>query len=302
MRFPAFAALLAILPLSMTGCRTAAARPSAEEAPCTVERGIVYREVDGERLLMDVYHPAAGRAPHPAVLHVHGGGWVTGARSTGSGASDLEALARRGYLVASIDYRLAPRSRFPAALEDVRAAIRFLRGNASRFRIDAARIGALGTSAGGHLVSLVATRPQGVGLDGACPYRDQTDTLQAVVAYFPPTDLPALFRSERRAAALQVFGTADLSSPILEEASPIRHVSRDAPPFFIVQGMKDRLVPAEQSERFQERLAGAGVPSSLLMVENAGHAFDPRGGAIRPARAEIRQRVIGFLDEWLMAP
>jgi len=285
--------------LFLNGCASLCGRAAAREKPVRVERGIVYREVDGQRLLMDVYRPTAGRAPFPAVLHVHGGGWVSGARSTGSGASDLEALARRGYLVASVDYRLAPRCLFPAALEDVRAAIRFLRGNAGRFDLDPSRIGALGTSAGGHLVSLIATCPRNSALDRDCHYAGQPDALQAVVAYFPPTDLPALFRGVRRAAVREIFGTGDLFSPLLEDASPISHVSREAPPFLIVQGDRDSLVPPDQSRRFYELLSSAGAEAELLIVENAGHAFDPAGGPLRPGRAEIRERMIGFFDEWL---
>ncbi|MFA5801626.1 MAG: alpha/beta hydrolase [Thermoleophilia bacterium] len=267
----------------------------------TVERDVTYCDAGSTALKMDVYYPKTMNGPAPAVMYVHGGGWTQGDKNEGAGATAIPSLVDAGFLVVSINYRLAPDDKFPAQIEDAKCAVRYLRANAALNSIDPDRIGAWGGSAGGHLVSLLGVTDGSEGFEGTGGYADQSSRVQAVVDMFGPSDLMKEFSGGAigRALGTQVFGTSDQGSDILAQASPVTHVSADDPPFLILHGAKDDLVPPEQSQELYDRLKAAGVPATLVMVENAGHGFRPDGGQISPTRQELAKMIVEFFRKEL---
>ena len=262
--------------------------------------GITYCTIAGVEVKMDVYVPADSKPrPLPVVVHVHGGGWVGGNRSTGSRFVEMKpVLLDRGYLVVSLDYRLAPAHKYPAQIQDVKCAIRHLRGRAAEYGLDPDRIGAWGGSAGGQLVALLGSADAAIGFDGVGEFQGISSEVQAVIAISAITDFTS--PDELRDNYSRAFRTwPDPTSPEMIEASPVTHVSADDPPFFFIVGDEDDLVLPAQSVRMHQRLRDAGVPSSLLRVLHAGHSLEPVSGPIDPSPETITTRVAAFLDQHL---
>jgi len=164
---------------------------SSAFVPGDVMRDVVYATVEGVPLKLDVYFPSASRDPVPLAIYVHGGGWTSGSKSAGAGFLDKDELLARGWLVAAVDYRLAPQFKWPAQIQDVKAAVRFLRANAARFGVDGTRIGVWGGSAGGHLVAMLGLTDAAAGFDDSGGNFDQSSRVSAVVDYFGPADFTA---------------------------------------------------------------------------------------------------------------
>ena len=264
-----------------------------------VQRDVIYSTNGGVVLKLDIFLPAGKQdKPAPAILYVHGGGWRNGNKSMGSWFNQLtRELVQHGYVVASVDYRLAPEHKWPAFIHDVKCAVRFLRVNANEYNIDPARIGTWGSSAGGHLVALLGTADASAKLEGD-GYTNQSSRVQAVVDFFGPSDLLRLGEAaEHRERARIVFGEGD---EIYKAASPITYVSKDDAPFLIIHGDGDKLVPLKQSEVLHEKLKAAGVSSELLVVKNAGHGIVGKG--INPSREDITKKVVEFFDKHLRKP
>ena len=262
-----------------------------------VKRDVTYCTANGVALKMDIYPPTAGQGkPAPVVLYVHGGSWISGDKwEIGLVSGELNA---KGYLVASVNYRLAPQYKWPAQIEDVKCAVRYLRANAAAYNLDANRIAAWGSSAGGHLVSLLGLTDKSAGFEGNGGYAEQPSNVQAVIDMFGPTDLTA-FNPDQYAIGVgeSVFGVKPGDpTDVLVKASPVTYVTASAPPFLILQGDKDRVVPASQSQKLYDKLIAAGTPATLVMVKNADHGFTPTGGPISPTLTEIRTIIEGFLD------
>ena len=267
----------------------------------TVQRDVTYCVASGVELKLDLYYPDRAEGPLPVAMYVHGGGWRSGDKSRGAGMRDVPLLRERGYLVVSINYRLAPRWKFPAMIEDAKCAVRSLRAHAREWGLDPERIGVWGGSAGGHLVALLGTLPEGV-FEGSGGYSEYSSRVQAVVDMFGPTDLPRLLEGaspNQQRLIKEVFGTSDPGSEVLQAASPVHWVSSDDPPFLLLHGDRDPVVPLEQSQVFYERLREAGVPATLVVVRNAGHGFKPTGGTPKPNREEISQLIADFFDQHL---
>ncbi len=275
---------------------------SASAAPGSVQRGVVYCTNAGVALTMDIYRPSqVGEAPTPAVLYVHGGGWEHGSSTLGGiNASISQMLTQRGILVAAVNYRLAPEYLWPAQIDDVKCAVRYLRANAQQYGIDPAKIGAWGGSAGGHLVSMLGTAGPGAGFDTG-QYLQQSSSVQAVVDMFGPADLTAGgWGPGATSVVQQVFGVAPgQDSSALAHASPVTYIQPSDPPFLIFQGTRDAVVPPSQSQELASRLQAAGVSATLIMVQNGGHGFAPTGGAISPTLQEITQTTVDFLSQHL---
>ncbi len=266
---------------------------------CLVQRDITYVNIDDISLKMDIYYRQHGDILMPTVVYVHGGGWYSGDKTCGAGQRDIPELVAHGYLVAAIDYRLAPRFKFPAQIEDVKCAIRFLRANADTYSIDPARIGIFGDSAGGHLAALAGVTDYSSGFGVSGGYYDQSDGVQAVVDMFGPADLTLTYQQNNSMHIEHVFGTIDPLSPIIKQASPVTYVSDDAPPFLILHGEQDNEVRLEQSEILYQRLTAANVPVSLIVVSNSGHGLEPVGGTAFPNRHEITRLIVDFFDKYL---
>jgi acetyl esterase/lipase len=252
---------------------------------------LTYAEVAGYRpLTMDLHVPQSG-GPHPVVVWVHGGGWQGGSRAMGRAVR----LAEQGYAVAAPQYRLSGAAKFPAQVHDLKGAVRWLRANASAYHLDSAHIAGWGASAGAFLVSLVALTDLEGDVGGNL---DQSSQLQAVIDYYMVSDLVTLASPggdgplDGMAASLLGYRVSDRKDAA-HAASPISHARADAPPFLILHGQADPLVPLTQSQSFHEALSRAGANSRFLSVPDAIHedaAFWSE---------EVLSEVRGFLDQTL---
>lgn len=261
----------------------------------TVYRDLVYSRMPGYRpLSLDLYVP-----PSPAralCLYLHGGGWRVGSRADGPGTtvewtpSFFERVAAMGLAVASLDYRLSGEARWPAQLEDVQAAASFLSLQRKPLGVPTPRTVAWGVSAGGQLAAMHALCSPDAGLD-------------AVVCWYPPTDLGALAgdcdeaggHGERgpQARESQLLGAAVGEHPDLADAaSPVRFAHPSAPPFLFLHGTADTLVPPRQSQRLAGALTAAGTQATVELVDGAGHMFTELDEA---ATTRVVERSVDFL-------
>ncbi len=268
-------------------------RPQKDIASHTskIDRDITYCTANNVDLKMDLYFPKLLNGPMPIVVYVHGGGWTSGDKRDGAGALDFPALLDAGFIVGAVNYRLAPQAQFPAMIEDVKCAIRFLRANASQYNINPNEIGAWGGSAGGHLVSLLGVTDQSAGFDVG-QYLDQSSRVQAVVDMFGPADLTTGFSKAYANMRDMVFGTFDLA-----KASPVTYITADDPPFLILQGDADKTVPLSQSQEFYDKLTAAGVQAQLVIVHGGPHGLN--SPTETPSRSELTQMIVNFFSQHL---
>jgi acetyl esterase/lipase len=276
----------------------AKAQPPQVPEGVKVERDVEFARVGETPILLDLYRPETAAGPLPLIVWIHGGGWVAGDKA--NNVMGLP-LSTRGYVVASINYRLSGVAPFPAQIEDCRAAIRWLRGNASKYNIDPGRVGVWGSSAGGHLVALLGTAGDVSKWDSVGGHRDQSARVQAVCDYFGPAHLDAgKMAGGSRAAESPVGrllgGPVDEHKELAREASPVAYASPDDPPFLIFHGDEDKTVPIEQSEMLDVVLKNAGVDVTFVRVKHAGHGF--REGS-DPTPQQIREMVFAFFDKQL---
>ena len=282
-------ALFVLAAAAQTQAPPAPARPVPPVVPDTVEAilNVTYSRV-GEPVAMDIYKPKA-KGPYPAVLAIHGGGFRAGAR-TGYTALCIK-LAERGYVAATASYRLSPKNQFPAALEDVKAAVRHLRANAAQYDLDAAHIGVTGGSAGGTLALLLGTLGGNPLYEGAGPSLEQSSKVQAVVNFFGATDFTKVY--ERSFDAAEVLppwlgGGIKYARQAHIQSSPLYYVTPNSAPTLTVHGTKDIYVPYDQGLLITTKLHEAAVDTEIETIHDAGHGF--RGADA--ARAEAR------LFEW----
>ncbi len=245
---------------------------------------------------MQFDHPNTSGPPAPLAVYIHGGGWSAGDKLKDDYYNLVKPkLLAQGVAVTTIDYRFAPKDRFPAQLVDVAYAVRYLRSNAKKLRIDPDRIATFGTSAGGHLASLLGTVDRSAGSEvGAL--KSVSSKVKAVVDISGPADLtdpafPEVTDISIQAAFGVPGGTA--SDPTLTLASPIAHASPGDAPFLIVHGTVDLLVPYDQSVKFAKRLKEVGVPVELLTVTGGDHNLTAAGQS--PAPAQLADRIAAFL-------
>jgi acetyl esterase/lipase len=273
----------------------------ASQPQFTVVPDVQYCTGGGRPLLMDVFIPKRrNRTPTPAVLWIHGGGWEHGDKSSNSGA---HFLANEGFVTASLSYRLSGEAPFPAAIEDCKCAIRFLRANAAQYGIDRGRIGVAGSSAGGHLAELVATADRSAGLEGNGGWQNVSSKVQAAASYYGVSDLTTPFPSDTVPVIMRFLGGTEKERPELyRKASPIFYVKKDAPPVLLVHGEKDDGVPFEQSVRMADTYRRTGLPVEFIEVKNAGHDFLHIGDApVSPSVEVIHQKTVEFFKRYLVS-
>ncbi len=238
-----------------------------------VLRDLAYVSGGQQRNRLDLYLPekAAGRLP--LVVWIHGGGWWGGSKDNCPAVS----FCTKGYAVASINYRLSQQARFPAQINDCKAAIRWLRAHAAEYHLNPEHIGVWGASAGGHLAALLGTTGNVKELEGHGGNLDQPSRVQCVVDWFGPADLTTMGRQIDNLGtpvARLIGGAVQENKEKARKASPLAYVSKDSAPFLIMHGDKDKLVPLEQSERLAAALAKAGVEVKLQIVKDSSH-FGP---------------------------
>lgn len=260
----------------------------------TFHRDIPYCTMDGVELKLDIYYPTTQEENWSPIIYIHPGGWTMGTKAVYRDLVDIPALQAQGFLLASVEYRLAPEHKFPAMIEDVKCAVRFLRAHAEEFNIDPEQFGAIGLSAGGHLVSLLGVTDPTAGFDVG-EYTQYSSRVQAVVDLYGITDLAPPFTNLLFFDKLDIFGTLNHEDPIFIYASPVTYVTPDDPPFLIIQGEFDTTVPPNQSIRFFRKLQQSDIAVELIMVENAGHGLMPVGETpIQPSLEEIRAKIVLF--------
>jgi len=269
----------------------------AQAVPDSVilERAIEYSRVGGAQV-MDIARPKNADGRRPAVVAIHGGGFRAGKRESYSAL--ILKLAERGYVAATVDYRLSPAHQFPAPVEDVKAAVRYLRANANRLFLDPDRIGTVGGSAGGHLALMLGLTAGVAEFEGSGPNREFSSRVQCVVDYYGPTDFTKSYGASVDAAeVLPMFLGGDLATQdrYHRRASPLNWVTPNAAPVLAIHGTEDRYVEHAQSVWLVDRMKAAGAHAELLTLPAAGHGFKGEDAA----KAEAA--MIGFFDKHLAA-
>lgn len=252
-------------------------QPKPPEVPAGVkyEPDVEFGMGGDVKLALDIARPENLDKPTACIVFIHGGGWRGGNRKVH--VPQILEVARRGYVSATIQYRLVPSARFPAQVEDVKCAVRFLRANADKYRIDSERIGAVGFSAGAHLSMLLGVMDKKDGLEGSGGSSDQSSKVQAVVAFFGPTDLGAKDYPAIVHGMINDFldSTPEENADIRKLASPVTYVDKADAPLLIYQGTKDRLVPHTQATLMADAMSAAGMPGRVELLIGADHGWGP---------------------------
>ncbi len=240
----------------------------------TFERGIEYTNPDDTHLQLNLARPATGDGPFPAVVCIHGGGFRAGSRE-GYNKTCL-TLAQNGYVAATISYRLAPKFQFPAAVHDTKAAVRWLRANAAKYKIDPARLGVTGGSAGGHLVQFLGVTAGVKQFEGTGGNAGQSSAVTCVVNYYGPSDFTQSYGKSvdaHEVLPLWFGGNLETQRPKHILGSPLHWVTPLAAPTLLIHGTEDKYVAYEQATWLADRLKASGVEVELLTLTGAGHGF-----------------------------
>jgi acetyl esterase/lipase len=283
-----FISAIALLLLSLVSV------PARAQDGVVFEKNIEFSNPDNQHLMLNMARPENGDGPFPAVLCIHGGGFRAGTRDGYDGL--VKQLAARGYVAVTVEYRLAPKYPFPAAIHDVKAAVRWLRANAAKYHINPERIGVTGGSAGGHLALYLGVTGGVKELEGEGGNPAQSSKVRCVVNFYGSSDLTRSYgKSVDAAEVLPLFlgGNVEKERPKHLMASPLYWVTPLAPPTLCVHGTKDNYVAYEQSIWMVDRLLAAGVEAELVTLQGAGHGFG--GEQVKAADAAL----FAFFDKHL---
>ena len=272
--------------------------PSSASRPPRDLHDLAYVKDGDPNQRLDLVVPASSVAV-PLIVWIHGGGWEQGSYHQ----NPARAMAARGYAVASIGYRLSAQAKYPAQLEDCKAAVRWLRAHAGGYGIDPERIGVWGASAGGHLAALLGTTAKEKRFDVG-ENLDQSSAVRCVIDSFGPADflhwgdppLPASYDTPNTAVARLLGGRVADHEELALLASPVRFVDGDSVPFLIMHGEKDPIVPVQQSVVLDAALRRAGVESTLVIVPGGGH------GGVAFGDARYVRQMAEFMDAHLAGP
>lgn len=282
--------------------------PSSAQPKVDYDGGIIgrfdvtYSTVPGYRpLKLDVFYAPSAAAPRPAVIWLHGGGWLAGEPLAGTALTGdrdklLARMARRGYVTVGLTYRLSGEARFPAAVEDVKAAVRWLRANAADYHIDPQRIALWGASAGGYLATLAGVTCGVADLEGEGANAGQSSCVQAVIDWFGPIDFKLMLAQPGPNVTVTRFLGCEIpcATALLERSNPLNYIKAGAPPFLIMHGDADVLVPMEQSRLLWQALKARGGAAQLETVAGANHEW---GGLTKPQLDRVYATVQEFLDK-----
>jgi acetyl esterase/lipase len=238
--------------------------------PVAAQSNVVFGRAGGKDLLLDLFRPAAAQDELlPALIFIHGGGWGGGNKES---YHDLAArVASRGYVCACVSYRLSGEAPFPAAVEDCKCAVRWLRAHAPAYRADPGRFAVWGHSAGGHLAAMVALTPGQ--FEGEGGWFEQSSAVQCALCFSTPFDLTDTTQGLEGIIRQFVGPAAEAPEKVRAQASPINYVAGKKTPFILFHGVED-VLPIGQSDRFAAALREAGVPFELVRVPQAGHDLE----------------------------
>jgi len=285
--------LLLFFALLLTSCGAKTTFDSAKLG--TAERDVTYCTMNNLPQKMDIYYPSSG-GPWPVLMYVHGGSWYQGDKAEGEG---WRGMNEQGFLVVSVNYRLGDyQTKFPAMIEDVKCAVRFLRAHSAEYNIDPNHVAAIGVSAGGHLVALLGTADESAGWDVG-ENLEQSSKIQAVIDISGISDFTRNIPNGLNTSIYYTFGElANKNTPENITVSPISYITPDDPPFLIIHGDSDGVVPVEQARILHDKFTETGVPSTLVIVEGGDHGLrKPTGEDANPTGAQIDQMIIEFLEE-----
>lgn len=269
-----------------------------------MERDLSYIDGGDEAQRLDIYLPEKpSDTPLPLIVHIHGGGWKAGNKFP----CPVVGMVYKGYAVASIEYRFSQKAIFPAQIQDCQAAIRWLRAHAKKYGFDTERIGVIGGSAGGHLSALVGTAGGKSAFPPIGGNEDQSDRVQAVCDIFGPADFTTVMKHAAEDQNVKnifafntpsdpyssLIGTRLDDKPKAQAVSPVHYVTKDNPPFLILHGTHDTLVPYEQSVQLAAALKEKGIPVWLQTIPGGGH------GGPAFSNAKVLQLTQDFFDKHL---
>ena len=236
-------------------------------------RDLVYENIGGEGLKLDIYRPKAMAKPTPALIFIHGGSWKSGHKEDYK-VYTLD-FAKRGYVTVSLSYRLLPKYHYPDCVEDVKCALGWIRAHASDYNIDPENIALIGASAGGHLATLVGYSSDSPVFESKYDEDSISSRVQAVVDFYGPVDFTASFSKEAEGLLNNFMNQTYQENPSLyEQASPLKYVSKDDPPTLIFHGTIDDLVPVGQSDLLKAELDKQGVANEYYRLEGWPHGMD----------------------------
>ncbi|MDF1660794.1 MAG: alpha/beta hydrolase [Planctomycetota bacterium] len=272
-----------LLALGLVFCSPALAQDQKFE----MKSNVVYGKGGDKELHMDIAIPK-GKGPFPAVVAIHGGSWRSGNKMMFLPL--IARLAKLGYVAVTIEYRFAPKYKFPAQIEDSKCAVRYLRANAKALKIDTKKIGAIGFSAGAHLALLLGTMNKADGLEGKGGHASHSSKVQTVVNYFGPTDV----RTFSGKIIEDFLGGSKKDKPeVYKKATPLLYLDKSDAPVITLHGTKDPLVPYKQALDLDKALKKLGIANQLWTAKDEGHGW---GGEKLEKSA---QAAIAFLDKHL---
>jgi len=243
-----------------------------QQGRVSIKEGIVIGEGGGKSLKADIFLPPVEEKNRPAVLFIHGGGWIEGDRSQLRGYGIL--LARLGFVCMCNSYRLSNESIWPAQIQDVNCAIRYLRANATDLGLDPDRIGVSGNSAGGHLSLMAAATNYDQIFEGEGGSNEVSSEIKAVCAIYPPTTIRQLEMLNPLENAFLMLMGKEAKKEDYDKASPLNYVTEDYPPCMLIHGSTDSVVRLKDSTKFYEKLIEFNRPASLHIFSEEEHAFD----------------------------
>lgn len=269
-----------------------------------LEKDIAYIEGGDESQKLDIYLPEKpADKPLPLIVHIHGGGWRGGNKFP----CPVAGMALKGYVVASVEYRFSQKAIFPAQIQDCQAALRWLRANSKQYNFDPTRVGVVGGSAGGHLSALVGTSGGKKAFAPIGGNENQSDRVQAVCDIFGPADFTTVVQQAADDKNVKniftwntptdpyssLIGTRLDDKPKAQAVSPVHYVSKDSPPFLILHGTHDALVPYAQSEQLTAALKAKGIKVWLQKLPGSGHGGPAFG------KPSVQQLTQNFFDKHL---
>jgi acetyl esterase/lipase len=264
---------------------------AADKADVDYKPDVTYATVAGEELKLDLATPKGLDHAAPAIVVIHGGGWAAGKRQ------DMTPIAKdaaaHGYVAATISYRFTPKHRFPAQIEDVKCAVRYLRAHAKELSIDPQRIGAMGISAGAHLSMMLGVLDSADGMEGDGGNPEQPSKVQAVVSFVGPVNLVIDEYTDTQSQILEAFvgGKPKDKQADCRRASPITYLNKGDAPMLCFFGTKDPLISYDQAFQMATALTNAEVPGRVEMLMGAGH------GWLGPEMTRTLNATMAFFDE-----